>query len=80
MDASSGTDAGTTAGGGGGCSCRIGASTAPVPASSALALLALVLYGRKVTRPKRAGTWKSPSSGGDHADGTKTPPSRVSRA
>ncbi len=61
-----GRDASLVAGGGGSsCSCRVG-RTSSSPAWALLALLALG-YSRKVTRPKRAGTWKSPSSGADQA-------------
>jgi MYXO-CTERM domain-containing protein len=40
-------------GGGGGCGCRVGSRS---HASIAALLVALALYSRKVTRPKRAGT------------------------
>ncbi len=61
-----GRDAGPAAGGGGSsCACRAGAPASGAGSLAALAMIALALHSRNVTRPKRAGTWKSPSSGGD---------------
>lgn len=66
MDAATGTDAAMIAAGGSrSCGCRAGARSSSPASAALLALLALALYSRKVTRPKRAGTWKSPSSGAD---------------
>jgi len=61
-----GHDAALVASGGGAtCSCFVGARGASVPALLTFAMILLALQSRKVTRPKRAGTWKSPSSGAD---------------
>ena len=47
------------------CGCRVGMRTSSSTSLIVFSAIALMLYSRKVTRPKRAGTWKSPSSGAD---------------